>query len=368
MHETEDDPLEPSPDDEPSTDDEPSPDDEPSTDDEPSPDDEPLDSLQPSSSGEPAEPKRQEWRIWKLLRLAAYVACVGIIIAGLAVRSTYVGVKQSVLDIGDELGKLGDVGSGTPLILNGQPIHVASSVHNLTVTETLDRAESLCRGGAEIPWGAKTTDAPPALDAVDESLETEKPPARFLMRQQDGNRGVVVCFAAPDASEGEDDFKTKYRRVKRFLKTGDINEMGRLRYLYARETEPGHSQLIGVWTEGPFNFYAMARPADGGDAAGSDPDDAPRPPDAVRLLSATIEEAPYAVRVYQSTTEPAAVAAAYDQQMPKLGWKLMVPDGDTRVYQKEQITLFVTPTVHEGKTLVSMLHMGSDTPMPLGSD
>jgi hypothetical protein len=46
--------------------------------------------------------------------------------------------------------------------------------------------------------------------------------------------------------------------------------------------------------------------------------------------------------------------------MPELGWKLLIRDGDARVYQRKDITVFVTPAEQEGKVLVSMLHMGSE--------
>jgi hypothetical protein len=80
----------------------------------------------------------------------------------------------------------------------------------------------------------------------------------------------------------------------------------------------------------------------------------------MRLLSATIDQAPYAVRVYQTMHSTAEIAAAYDRDMPKLGWKLMVPHGDARAYQKDDITVFITPTVKDGQVFVSLLHMGSD--------
>jgi hypothetical protein len=264
-------------------------------------------------------------------------------------------MKESALEIGDELGKLGDVGNNTPIVLNGQRIHVGSSVHELTVSETLDRAEMFCRSGASGP----ISDQPEQLlDNASMSLKTETP-ARGMIRQERDGRGVVLCFAAPEGQSADDSFSDRYQRVVRFLATGDLEAMGRLRYLYARPTDTGRTQLIRVWTNGPFNLYAMAREGNK-DTPGSDPKDAPRPPDSVRLLSATVDVAPYAVRIYETPRTPRDVAASYDKEMPGLGWKLLIGDGNARVYQRDDITVFVTPTEQEGRVLVSLLHMGSE--------
>lgn len=308
---------------------------------------------------EPPKPP-PERTIRKVLRLVAYAVFVCTVVAVLAFRSSYASMKQNALELGDELGKLGDVGKRMPILLNGQRIHVASSVMEMSVAETLDRAETLCEKGAAMPWTSDPGSSPAELlDTATTELATGKSPARWLMRQEESGRGVVLCFAPPEGQEHEDGIRDRVRRVMNFLTTGDLEAIGRLRYLYARETDSGRTQLIGVWTDGPFNFYAMAPQGDG-DTPGSDPQDAPRPPDSVRLLSATIEVAPYAVRIYETPHTPSDVAAAYDRQMPELGWRLLVPDGDARVYQKDDITVFVTPTVHEGRVQVSMLHMGSD--------
>jgi hypothetical protein len=243
-----------------------------------------------------------------------------------------------------------------PIILNGQRIHLASSVHPMSVAETLDRAETLCKRGAP-----GTLDQPPEelLDSAAVTLETDSKKSRGMMRQERDGRGVVVCFAPPEGDSGEDSFKDRYKRFLTFMATGDLEAIGRLRYLYAKATDSGGTHLIRVWTDGPFNLYAMGREK-GQDAPGTDPQDVPRPPESSRLLSATVDVAPYAVRVYESQRTAPDVAATYDREMPERGWKPLVRDGDARVYQKNDITVFVTPTVHEGKVLISMLHMGSE--------
>jgi hypothetical protein len=125
-----------------------------------------------------------------------------------------------------------------------------------------------------------------------------------------------------------------------------------------------------VWTDAPFNLMAMTSTS-GGDAPGTDPSDMPRPPESRRLLSATVDTAVYASRVYESRLSPAEIADAYDRMMPERGWSQKVQNGDVRVYTRRDVSVFVTPTPRpprvsdtpteaDGQSLVSLLHMGHD--------
>src|SRR5262245_12642243 len=108
---------------------------------------EPAETSSDESSDEAAPKKPPERRIWKWLRVGAYVVCVCLAAGAVAIRYAYRNMQNSALEIGDELDKLGDIGEKQPIILNGQRIYVASSVHALSVEETLDRAETLCKQG-----------------------------------------------------------------------------------------------------------------------------------------------------------------------------------------------------------------------------
>jgi hypothetical protein len=320
--------------------------------------DTPQDTPEDPAPAETAEnPKKPpERRIWKWLRVSAYIVCVCLAAAALAMQYMYRNMQNSALEIGDELDKLGDIGEKQPIILNGQRIYVASSVHELSVEETLDRAETLCKQGHP---GQFNQPPDQLLDSASTTLERGGNPSRAMVRQERDNRGVVLCFAPPEGRVHDDSVRTKIKSFMGFMASGDLEAIGHLRYMYAKKTDSGRTHLIRVWTDGPFNLYAMARNGDK-DAPGTDPDDAPRPPDSVRLLSATVDVAPYAVRVYETRRTPTEISAAYDKEMPELGWKRLVADGDTRVYQRNDVTVFVTPSVQKEGVLVSMLHMGSE--------
>jgi hypothetical protein len=300
----------------------------------------------------------------KLLRVFAYGLVLCTIGGALAVQSAYGGMKDNALAIGDELGKLGDIGTNTPLFLNGQPIHVGSTVLNMTVEETLDHAEELCERGSaarlrgpNLGGDGRSNSAVPDTDEL--LLDTGGKPAMGIVRQEREDRGVVLCFAPREGEAAPSGVGERMQRWMSFLTTGEVDSVGRLRYLYARKTDTGRTHLIRVWTDAPFNIYALTAP-DGEDAPGTDPADMPRPPESKRLLSATVGTADYAVRVYESRVAPDKVAADYDRTMPSHGWKLSVRDGHTRVYTRGDMSVFVTPSLHEGKALVSMLHMGTE--------
>jgi hypothetical protein len=306
-------------------------------------------------------PRRREGRARKIARVGAYVGVLCIAGGALAANSAYGSMKKGALEIGAELGQLGDVGPKVPIMLNGQAIHVGSSVfHGLSVSKTLDRAEELCESGSvPIEDGAlrRLMD-----DSGDMKLEVEKDrPAMGILRHEEAGRGVVLCFAPPEGQVAPRGVRARTGRIMEFLRTGNLDAMGRLRYLWARPSQDGEgTHLVRVWTDEPFNIYSMTA-QNGRDTPGSDPFDVPRPPESIRLLTATVKTAAYAVRVYQTNLSTAEVAAAYDDAMAKRNWKKAIYRGDSRVYQRGDMSVFVTPRFKDGEVFVSLVHMGTDS-------
>lgn len=308
----------------------------------------------PSTDDKPP-PKRPESRFRKILRVMGYAVVVCTAAGLVAASSAYGDMKDGALEIGAELGNLGDIGSKTPIVLNGQPIYVGSQVLDMSVSEALDRAETLCQGGSPERPGAST--AP--LDSAEAAFDTDGKKSMGLMREERDGRGVVMCFAPSEQAPPPDGIQDRMSRWLSFFATGDLDRLGKLRYMFARETDGGRTHLVRVWTDEPFNLYAFTS-STGGDAPGSDPQDMPRPPESRRLLSATVQTAVYATRVYESRLTPAQIAEAYDQQMPDQGWELALTAGEARIYKRHDVSVFVTPREHDGHSLVSLLHMGHD--------
>src|SRR5262249_10562784 len=148
-------------------------------------------------------------------------------------------------------------------------------------------------------------------------------------------------------------------RLKAFVKTGDFGEMGKLRYVMAKKTPKGRTHAVVAWTDGSFNVKRMF-PKEG-DTPGSDPDDAPRPANAKRILTAGVEGAPYGVRVYDAAGTPAEVLAVFDGAMPKNGWTpnraFAAEVENSRAFQRDgsDFMVFAKPT--GDRTVVSVVEM-----------
>lgn len=302
---------------------------------------------------------RREWRIKKLARLVVYAAVVSAGIGLVAARSVYGDVKSTAFSMGKELGQLGDVGTQRPLRLNGEPIFIASTTEDLSVKEVLDQTEARCKqasGGMAAEFANLSESLKKGLPA---NLTASR--AAGVLREDRGDSGVVACLIRDDGQpvRGLADVAAKLAAL---VKTGDLGAVGRLRYVFAERTRAGRTHAVAVWTEGPFNLYALL-PAAGADAPGSDPAHAPRPPGAQRILSADVEGMPYSVRIYDSKATPADVVKVYDAEMAGRGWEpaFGVPgEGpDHRAYTRPGADIIVATTRDGDRTLVSLIEMAS---------
>jgi hypothetical protein len=101
-----------------------------------------------------------------------------------------------------------------------------------------------------------------------------------------------------------------------------------------------------------------------GDADGADSPVVPRPPSARRILSAAAAQAPFGLRVYDSSDSRDSLRRFYDEEMASLGWN---PAGEERrgtvVYMKDTgRMLYVTLSEKGTHTLVTAIETArSDT-------
>jgi hypothetical protein len=261
---------------------------------------------------------------------------------------------------------MGDVGIGRALRLNGEAIHITSAMEDLSVKEILDRTEDGC-------LAASAGLGPDALGAVERSgsslagpphlpyLPASVTPLRAagVLRHSQGESGVVACLVRPPGvSIGG--IKDLVDKLSELVATGDLSRVGLLRYVYAEKTASGRTHVVVVWTDGPFNFLRLL-PTSGGDAPGSDPADAPRPPRGHRLLSANFEGVPYGVRIYDTAASPSDVIGLYDGEMPTRGWQPTYGaprDGKhQRAFSKDGVDMLVLASPNDGRTIVSILEV-----------
>jgi len=170
---------------------------------------------------------------------------------------------------------------------------------------------------------------------------------------------MVACFVDEDGTRrGESIIK----RLSDFGTTGDMSEVGDMRYVLAEESSPGKSHVVAVWTEGPFNLYSFF-PNNKKDTPGYDPPGGARPEQATRLLTVGAEGMPYGTWVYESRLTLHPMFEELDRDMEERGWKIGLGDGDRnrrRVYQRGGWDMIVSTVPYEDKTLVTMIRMGED--------
>lgn len=303
------------------------------------------------------EKVRKEWVVRKAIRLFAYLSLVFFVIGILAARSVYGSVKDSALEVGDELVRFGDLfAQKNKVRINGELMNVASAVTDAPLKDVLDRFETECRahaGGlaeefARLPEALKTK-APKELTG---------PEGLGVVRKEENGRGMVACLAQ-DGAGGSAGLLT---RLSEFAKTGDLGKIGKLRYVVAKKTQAGATHVVTAWTDGPFRLgHAFPKT---GDAPGSDADNAPRPGACRRLLTAGVEGTPYGVRIYDAAGTPAEVLRSYDEAMPKLGWEANAAvehelKGEGRAYARPGVDLMIFTERDGDRTIVSVVEMQS---------
>jgi hypothetical protein len=116
------------------------------------------------------------------------------------------------------------------------------------------------------------------------------------------------------------------RRFGRFAETGNLAEIGTLRYAHGHRVashDGDKTFLFTMWTDSDFDVASLL-PSEAADAAGYDPTGVPRLGGSRRILSASEADAPSGAFVYLVRSQsPDEVASFYRQALPERGWNLI---------------------------------------------
>ncbi len=294
-------------------------------------------------------------RIARVSVYFAFVAAIGLV---LVVRSVHGRAKKLAIELGEDLTQLTDLApDGAPykLRLNGESVNVASATTPLPLHAVLDRFQKACEEHAD---GLDSAFANLKLAVSPESppLDRGFPGVGLMRSEEEGKRGVMVCFAQGGVTSQTD----VVRRLTDFAKSGDLSRFGQVRYLAAKTTKDGGTHVVAVWTTTSFKLDVMF--PEQGDAPGSDVSELTRLPESRRLLTAFAEGAPYAIRVYETKRTPQEVFGFFTREAPKSGWtpQPMRPEDPSKalVFQRNGVDLMVFAEVDQGMTSVSMVEMG----------
>jgi len=299
-----------------------------------------------------------------LVRVATYSLVMLVVLLGYGMHSARGAIGERSLALGRKLDGMRDLlGNTKAVTLNGQRMMLSTAVVPLSVPAALDRFESLCRGG---PNGlALAVDQLPEARAAGAQL----PLARRLgiLRNDTARDGIVACVV----HRGDRTLELS-ELIDGLTKTLDIGLLGDFFFVYARDTgkaDQPQSHLVTSWTHGSFQPSLMFPVS--GDAPGSDSLLAARPTGARRVLSGVAVDAPYALRVYESSEAPGTALTQFDQSMALRGWLRMQQarlSETTHVYTHTSgITALATAAasrIKEG-TVFSLVEMGAPKSDPV---
>lgn len=257
-----------------------------------------------------------------VLRLAAFAATVSVVLGVVTVRAAAQNVREGMLSLGREMMRFADGRAMTPvrtLALNGARVEFATGSTTESVTRVLDWYQARC---AQHSGGMDRV-----LDAVRERLPTPlRPDAEGMaqrastLREGTDRAGFVACLDLGTAQTVTPE--EILRRVSTFTRTGNLADVGGLRYLYAERTASGGTHMVGFWSDGEVNVTRMFPST--GDAPGDDPEDVGRPPVGMRrVLSAREEGEPYGMTVYAGNTPRPQVESHYREAFQRAGWSLV---------------------------------------------
>ena len=208
-------------------------------------------------------------------------------------------------------------GAPRQIYMNGERMMLATAATTHSLDDVLGYYERRCMardGNLEQELlrqsGANLAGAP----AVDERL------VDATIRHETGGRGYVACI---DMGEGAISIPELTERVTAFADTGNLAEVGHLRYVYVTD-EITKRHIVTFWTEGSFNIGKIVPST--GDAPGRDVDALPRPAGSRRLLSAWEDGQPQSLTVYAFAPQGRdALESFYRTELPRQGWSISVP-------------------------------------------
>ena len=234
------------------------------------------------------------------------------LILGAGLSSAHARLGESLIGFGEELAKWTHAKRDSRealLSVNGLDIHRITASTSLSVGDALDRLQHICeqRGGIETSTSlleARRVDSKQHFPGILDGS----------FRRNSDHEGVLACVDT-DKPLGLTELA---RRLRQFAQTGNLSEVGKLRYVLARR-EGTMTSLMVLWTEGNAPLLKMFPKT--GDAPGNDMTDVPRPDGSERLLSAAELGAPYEITVYRSLEQlPSALRESYSAKLKEQGW------------------------------------------------
>lgn len=248
------------------------------------------------------------------LRVAALVAAALAVLLYVDYRAARAAVFERLLGLGQRMASYLDDASTTEaprmLELNG--------VHFLVAAGRTNHPPEMVRGFYRDRYAGKETDLIDLLKQL-KAHHAVPPTLPGLPALEFGNaeQGGV---AALDLGPGKISIRDLIERFDRFRKTGNLGDIGRLRYCYTERSGNGGTRFLTIWTEEKFNLNQLIAANDRSDAPGRDLDGVPRYPGTRRILSGAEAGMPQGLAVYEGAGSAETAMMFYRARMKTLGW------------------------------------------------
>jgi hypothetical protein len=269
-------------------------------------------------------------------------------------------VNEALLELGAQMMQFpGTDEEAREIRINGVQVSLRTQIVDAPLPEVLRHYERACEE-RDAGLSEKLAELVSVRTKRSSSLGAISPQGH----RSDGN-GYVACI---DMGSVTQDLEALAGRFVRFAQTWDLQQMGGLRYAYARSDVAGSEQrtfVLTMWADAAFDLRRVL-PLGGADAEGRDMLGLPRPRGAQRILSAWEADRPSGIYVYLARGRTIAeLDSFYRQELPKNGWTIIerhpgesIRIDDIRMLSAEQGGNLVTVLSHAGEggqTVVTLL-------------
>jgi len=292
------------------------------------------------------------------LRVTAVLAVIALLLGYLDLRVAEAAVMDRLLGLGSRMAPYLDDGRATEA-----PRQVrVNGLHMFVAAGQTTHPPSFVRRWYQDRYAQKGD----GLDTLAQDLKRRgalPPSAPGLNQLAFGNdqKGGVAALDFGEALSIE----SLKARLQRFVGSGELGQIGRLRYVYFEKTGEGGTRFLTVWSDETFTLDQLM-PKEKRDAPGADLPGVPRFPGTIRILSAEERGMPQRLAVYEGVGSPETATLFYRARMDTLGW---AEDHEfTRVAEKQgrhalkfdnaagrEVVLDLSSAPQSGVTIVAVL-------------
>jgi hypothetical protein len=263
----------------------------------------------------------------RALHIVLYAALVSALAVGVSAHRAAAELRERAVGLGRGLENFAGLeGRMTALSFNGASFSLSTKVVAEPVERVLERFVDRCSVDTELlasELGARS--------ALSSSFFQRLLVMRDLL---DDGTATAVCLGGL----GEGGLSGLSTRVESFASSGDVSELGQLRYTYLRGSGQ-KTHVIMVSSDGPLQLGELF-PSDR-DVTGPEVVNGVRPADSTRILAAAATGTPHIMNVYRVKADPDAAISDYGGKLEAAGYKpAWIPSGYGSHYEVSQDTTY----------------------------